>query len=132
MAIYPTSRGFTRPALIPGILLAIAMILGVVLETGGYALIVRYAASILALIMLVFAYQARSYWAYLPLAAIAVVWNPIWHVTLPDLAALVAYALTAIIGVAAGILTKVPEGGRTPSAAAAKRPGPGEGGGPSR
>lgn len=130
MAIYPTSKGFTRPALIPGILIALDMILGVVLETGGYALIVRYAATILALIMLVFAWQARAYWEYLPLAAIAVIWNPLWHIELPALAALLAYALTAIIAVVAGVITKVPEGGRTPSGSAARRPGPGEGGGP--
>lgn len=75
---------FRRTALLPGIIGAVALLAGVFVNTDdGYTLI-RYIAAIFALIVLVFAVKARA-WLWVPLlAAIAVIWNPVWPITLQD------------------------------------------------
>jgi hypothetical protein len=66
-----------RDALAPGMLGAIALLAGLALVDTDAFLVIRFAASILALIVIVFALQARHWWWALPLAAVAVLWNPI-------------------------------------------------------
>jgi hypothetical protein len=66
-----------RDALAPGLLGAAALLAGVALLGTGTFLVIRFAASILALITIVFALQARHWWWAPPLAAVAVLWNPV-------------------------------------------------------
>lgn len=67
---------FSRAALVPGILGAVALLSGLALIDNEWFIVIRFAAAILALILCVYAYQARTFWWLLPLAAIAVIWNP--------------------------------------------------------
>jgi hypothetical protein len=105
---YPT-RQFRRPALAPGILSAIVILAGLaLLGTSGFIWIL-YAVSILALIMCVFSWQAKHWWWLIPLAAIAVVWNPVFP--LPMAAQQVWIGIqyvAAIVFIVAGVLIKVP------------------------
>jgi hypothetical protein len=69
--------GVRRLALIPGVIAAIALLLGgTTLDEGPFE-VVRYIAAIFAAIVLVFAVQAKQWW-WLPLfAAIVVLWQPV-------------------------------------------------------
>jgi hypothetical protein len=77
MTSYPTPE-FRRTALAPGILGAIVLLAGLALldNAGGY-LLIRFAVSILALIMCVFSWQGKQWWWIIALLAIAVLWNPV-------------------------------------------------------
>ena len=69
---------FRRTALLPSIVAVIALLIGVALIGTGPFTVILYVVSIFALIVLVFAWQARA-WLWMPfLLAIAVVWNPVW------------------------------------------------------
>jgi hypothetical protein len=77
----PTAR---RMALAPGLLGAIVMLAGLaLLDNEGGFVIIRYGAAILAAIVGWFAIQGRAWWALPLLAAILVIWNPVfpflWH-----------------------------------------------------
>ncbi|MEO7122884.1 MAG: DUF6804 family protein [Lacisediminihabitans sp.] len=105
-ATYPTRT--RRTALAPAILAVIALLIGVaVIDDGGFV-IVRYVVSILALIVVVFAWQARQWWWIIGLVPIAVLWNPVLPIDLgqPDLWLGLQY-IAAIVFLAAGILIKV-------------------------
>jgi hypothetical protein len=73
-----------RMALAPGLLGAIVMLAGLaLLDNEGGFIIIRYAAAILAAIVGWFAIQGRAWWALPLLAAVLVIWNPVfpflWH-----------------------------------------------------
>jgi hypothetical protein len=75
-----------RPAILPGILGATGILLGLWLVGTEWVFAVRLAGSILSAIMLVFCIQARktSYIAFeILLAAIVVVWNPVFDLITP-------------------------------------------------
>ncbi|WP_253259376.1 DUF6804 family protein [Subtercola boreus] len=102
---YPT---FTRTALAPGLLAAVILLAAVAVIDSGWFTLFRYAIAILALIVSVFAYQAKQWWWIIGLVPIAVVWNPIVPL---DFVPPVWYALhlaAAIVFVAAGLLIKIP------------------------
>ena len=67
-----------RPTLLPAVLCATALVAGIfVLGSDGY-LIIRFAVSILALVVAVIATQNDKWpWA-LPAVAIAILWNPVY------------------------------------------------------
>lgn len=69
-----------RAAFLPGVLAAVALVVGLgLLGTSGFT-VIRYVVSILAIVMIVLALQAdgpRSRWWVVPLAVVAVVWNPV-------------------------------------------------------
>jgi hypothetical protein len=73
---YPDAP-YRRFALAPGILGAIALLAGTLLLTSDSFTIIRYVASILALIVGYFALRARHWWWTPVLAAIVVLWNPV-------------------------------------------------------
>jgi hypothetical protein len=105
-ATYPTPE-FRRTALAPGILGAIVLLAGVALISSDAYLVIRFAVSILALIVTVFAWQARQWW-WLPfLLAIAVVWNPVLIVPLDGDLWLGLHYVAAIVFIAVGILVKI-------------------------
>lgn len=104
-ASYPTTR--RRTALIPAIIAVIALLAGVGLIEGDGFTVIRYIVSIFALIVAVFAWQAGHWWWVIPLAGIAVLWNPVIPIDLgmPDLWLGLQY-VAALVFLAAGILVR--------------------------
>ena len=66
-----------RNALVPGLLGAVALLAGLALLGSAAFLVIEFVAAILALILIVYAVQVRQWWWVPPLAAIAVLWNPV-------------------------------------------------------
>lgn len=107
----PLPARLIRPVLLPSILGAVAVMAGLFLiGVGPDAYVpIRYVVSILALIVAVMAAQhGRWPWA-LPLAVIAVVWNPVFVVPLAGLAWSASHILAAAVFLATGLLLRVPE-----------------------
>ncbi|WP_423917597.1 DUF6804 family protein [Frigoribacterium sp. 2-23] len=104
----PTKPDFTRPALAPGLLGAVALVAGVALLDTGAFIIFRYVVSIFALIMIVFAFRARAWWAIVLLAAIAVLWNPVVVIPLDGQPWAALQFVAAFVFIVVGVLVKVP------------------------
>lgn len=103
----PQKAAFTRPALAPGLLGAIALIAGGALLDSSVFVLFRYVVAILALIVLVFAWRGRG-WGYLPfLAAIAVLWNPVWPIPLTGQLWQGLQFVAAAVFIAAAVRVKV-------------------------
>ena len=109
----PTAPEFTRPALAPGLLAAVALVAGSVLLDSSVFTAFRYGVSILALIVLVFVIRGRAWWAVPLLAAIAVLWNPVVVVPLEGQGWASLQFVAALVFVVAGVRTKVPTDGAT-------------------
>ncbi len=105
-ARYPTRT--RRTALVPSILAVIGLLIGVALIDGDGFTVIRYVVSILALIVAVFAWQARRWWWLIALVPIAVLWNPIFplDIGLPDVWLGLQY-VAALVFIATGIFIKV-------------------------
>jgi hypothetical protein len=105
---YPT-KSFRRTALAPGILAAIVLLAGLALFESSTFFWIKTVTAILAAIVAVYAYQAKQWW-WLPfLAAIVVLWNPIWQINLhQDKVWLVLQYVAAILFVVCGVLIKIP------------------------
>lgn len=114
---YP-NPSFARLALAPGLLAAIVLLAGVALIDSDWFTIFRYAISILAAIIGVFAFQAKQWWWLPPFAAIVVLWNPIVPLEFDLLVWQILHLAAAVVFVAAGLLIKVPQ---APDPAAARR-----------
>lgn len=97
-----------RAALAPGILGAIVLVGGLALIGGQWYLYVQYAVSILALILCVFAGQAKMWWWLAALIPIAVIWNPVWPIAFPDLALRLLHLAGAVAFIAVAVTVKVP------------------------
>lgn len=104
----PTVPEFTRPALAPGLLGAIALMVGLALLDVDAFTIVRFVVSILALIICVFAVQGKAWWWLIGLAPIAVLWNPIFVIELHGQGWVSLQFVAALIFIASGIFIKVP------------------------
>ena len=104
---YPTPQ-YRRTALAPAILATIVLLAGVALVDSDAYLFIQFAVAILALIVAVFAWQAKQWWWLLGLVPIAVVWNPIFPITIDGDLWLGLHYVAAIVFLAAGILIKVP------------------------
>ena len=105
---YPTRR--RRTAIIPAVLAAIVLLAGLALLESAAFLAIRFAVSILALIVAVFAWQARQWWWLIGLVPIAVLWNPIVPLDLGDDSLWSALQYVAVIVfLVAGILIRVDE-----------------------
>lgn len=98
---------FTRPALAPGILGAIALVVGLWLIDSDTYLFVRFAVCILTVIVAVFAWQAAQWWWLIGLVPIAVVWNPAWVLEFSGQAWVAIHYVAALVLLVAGILVKV-------------------------
>jgi hypothetical protein len=100
--------GTRRLALAPGIIAAIALLIGAIDVDAGWFEVIRYIAAIFAAIVAVFAFQAKQWW-WLPLfAAIAVAWNPVWVIDIPAPWWQGAQYVAALIFLVAGWLVRVP------------------------
>ena len=104
----PAEPTFTRPALAPGLLGAIALLAGLALLDVDSFVIIRYIVSILALIICVFVIQAKSWWWLLGLVPIVVMWNPIVVLELHGQGWVSAQFVAALLFIVIGVLTKVP------------------------
>ena len=104
----PAAPTFTRAALAPGLLGAIVLLAGLALLDGEGFIIIRYAVSILALIIAVFVIQAKSWWWLLGLVPIAVLWNPIVVIELHGQGWVSAQFIAALVFIVVGVVTKVP------------------------
>jgi hypothetical protein len=87
---------------------AIALLAGTALLDSDVFTVFRYVVSIFALIVLVFAYRGRLWWALPLLAAVAVLWNPVFVVPVqPELWQGLQFVAAALM-IAVGVLVKVP------------------------
>jgi hypothetical protein len=106
---YPT-KPFRRTALAPGILAAIVLLAGLALIEDAAAFYwIKIVVAVLGAIVVVFAWQARQWW-WLPfLAAIVVLWNPVWPINLhQDYIWVILQYVAAVVFIVAGVLIKVP------------------------
>ena len=103
---YPTPQ-FRRTALAPAILATIALLAGVGAIGSDLYLLVQFLVAILALIIAVFAWQARQWWWLIVLVPIAVLWNPVVPLALESDLRLGLHYVAAIVFLAAGILIRV-------------------------
>jgi hypothetical protein len=107
---YPTPAR-RRTALAPSIVAALSLIAAVLLIGSDGFTWIRYLASILALIVSVFAWQAGHWWWLIGLIPVAIAWNPIVPIDLsPPQFAIAAHYLAAGLFIAAGTLISVPNG----------------------
>ncbi|MET4050674.1 K+-sensing histidine kinase KdpD [Frigoribacterium sp. PvP054] len=117
----PTAPAFTRPALAPGLLASVALLAGTALLDSDVFTVFRYVVSIFALIVLVFAYRGRAWWALPLLAAVAVLWNPVFVVPVQAELWQGLQFVAAAVMIAVGVLVKVPTEGATTSRGAPAR-----------
>lgn len=100
--------GVRRLALAPGLIAALALLIGVTVLGDGPFVVVQYIVTIFAAIVAVFAWQAKQWW-WLPLfAVIAVMWNPIWPLPVAGELWQGAQYVAALVFLLAGWLIKVP------------------------
>ena len=105
---YPT-KAFRRTALAPGILGAIVLLAGLALFTSSTFFWIKTVTAILAAIVAVYAWQSKQWWWLPILAAIVVLWNPIWPIDLhQDKVWFILQYVAAIVFVVIGVLIKVP------------------------
>ncbi|MEO6309233.1 MAG: DUF6804 family protein [Leifsonia sp.] len=104
----PAEPTFSRSALAPGLLGAIALLAGLaLLDSDGY-IVIRYVVSILAVIICVFVIQAKSWWWLLGLGPIAILWNPVFVIELHGQGWVSAQFIAALVFIIVGVRTKVP------------------------
>ena len=99
---------FRRTALAPGLLAAVVLLVGVALIEGDAFLVIRFAVSILALIVGVFAFQARHWWWIPLMLAIAVAWNPVFPFGFSGPLWVGAQYVAILVFALAGVLIKAP------------------------
>ncbi len=98
-----------RLALAPALLLIVLlMIAAALIDTDTYQLF-RYGISVLAIIIGVFAWQARAWWWLPVMAAIAVLWNPLWPLELGQEALFGLHWAAAIATLFAGFAIRTPD-----------------------
>jgi len=111
----PTSRygekrdpGYRRLALAPGLIAALALLIGVTALDDGPFIVVRYVAAIFAAIVAVFAYQAKHWWWLPVFVAVAVLWQPVWPLPVEETLWQGLQYGAAIAFLVAGWLIRVP------------------------
>ncbi|UAJ80876.1 hypothetical protein IT072_07685 [Leifsonia sp. ZF2019] len=104
----PQQPTVNRAALAPGIIAAIVLLAGLALIGGAWYLYVQYAVAILALIMCVFAGQAKQWWWLVGLVPIAVVWNPVWPLAIEGTVLRALHVVASVFLVCAAVLIKIP------------------------
>jgi hypothetical protein len=101
---------YRRTAIIPAVIAVIALLIGVALVDSDGFTVIRFIVSIFALIVAVFAWQAKQWWWLIGLVPIAVLWNPVLPIEVAsgDLWLGLQY-VAALVFLAAGILIRVKE-----------------------
>jgi len=96
-----------RVALAPGFLGAIVLMAGLALVGSTHYGWIEYPVAILAAITGWFGIQAKRWWFVVGLAAIVVIWNPVFPLPLSDVAFQGLSIAGAATFIAAGVLIKV-------------------------
>lgn len=104
----PAEPTFSRSALAPGLLGAIALLAGLALLDSDGFIVIRYVVSILAIIICVFVIQAKSIWWLIGLVPIAILWNPVFVIELHGQGWVSAQFIAALVFIIVGVRTKVP------------------------
>lgn len=104
----PAEPTFTRSALAPGLLGAIALLAGLALLGSDGFLVIRFVVSILAVILSVFVIQSKAWWWLVGLVPIAIVWNPVVVIELHGQGWAAAQFVAALVFIVVGVRTKVP------------------------
>ena len=104
----PVDPPFMRSAFAPGLLGAIVLLAGLALLGVDSFIIIRYAVSILAFIICVFAVQAKAWWWLIALIPIAVLWNPVIVIELHGKGWVSAQFIAALLFIIIGVRIKVP------------------------
>jgi lipopolysaccharide export LptBFGC system permease protein LptF len=99
-----------RTAFVPSVLAAMALLVGTAFVGQDGFSVIRYVVAILALIVLVFAYQGKAWWAVVVLAAITVLWNPVAPFGFDGGGWFTAQVVAAAVFVVIGVQVKVPTG----------------------
>lgn len=108
MSSYPT-KSFRRTALAPGILGAIVLLAGLALLESSAFYWIKVVVAVLAAIVGVFAWQARKWWWLPPLAAVVVLWNPVWPINLhQEYIWVILQYVAVVLFIVCGVLIKVP------------------------
>ena len=110
MPYTPQPPAYNRAALAPGLIGALALLFG--LGIASWYVWVQYVVCVLALILCVFAGQARAWWWLLGLIPLALVFNPVLPLPIGDTLLRVLHVAGAVLFVCAGILIKIPADGR--------------------
>lgn len=105
----PAKQPVRRPAIAAGILGAIVLLAGTFLVGTDAFLYIRYAAAILALITIVLLVQVKRFAWIAPLAAIAVLWNPVVPFGFSGQFWVMAQYLAAAVFILTAVLVKVPD-----------------------
>lgn len=107
MTSYPTPE-FRRTALAPGLLAAIVLLAGLaLLDNSDAYLWIRFPVSILAVIVCIYAWQAKQLWWLIGLVPIVVLWNPVLVIELHGQFWVALQFVAALLFIAAGILIKI-------------------------
>ncbi len=99
---------YQRNALAPGVLVAIALVVGTLLIGSEWYETLRFVIAVLAVIVAWFAFQARHWWWIPVFLAIAVVWNPVMPFDLSGQPWLLAHLGAAVVALVAAVLIKAP------------------------
>lgn len=108
-----TSKKSTRPeysraALVPGLLGATSLMIGLPLLDSEWFTVILFITAIMALILCVYAIQAKAYLWLLGLAPMAIVWNPILPFDLDGQGWLFLQLFGALVFAFSAFLIKVP------------------------
>lgn len=102
-----TPSTYQRNALAPSLIAAATLFVAPALITGEWFTVVRFIVAVLAIISGWFAFQAGQWWWSVVLAAVAVLWNPIWPLPFEGPVWVGAQPVAAVVFLVAGALIKV-------------------------
>ena len=104
----PTPATYQRNALAPSLLAAAVLFVAPALLGSDWFLTVRFVATIFALIIGWFAFQAKHWWWIPVFLAIGVAWNPVLPFDFTGQAWALAHLAAALVSLVAAVLIKAP------------------------
>lgn len=104
---------YQRNALAPSLLAGLILLIGIAAIGGGAFLLFQFLITILALIVGWFAIQAKQWWWAPAFLAVAVLWNPVFPITLPEQWWVGVHYVALLLFVLAGLLIKTPRATRS-------------------
>lgn len=107
MTARATRTRYIRPGMLPAVLGAATLLATIGIIHTDFYLYVRYAVSILALIVIVIAIQHGKWWWGLPMAPLVVMWNPAWPFGLTEELWQVLVLLGSAVFIATGVMFRV-------------------------
>jgi hypothetical protein len=107
MATPPPDQSI-RPAFVPSLIAAAALLSGIPLLEADWYLLIRFIVAIMALIVAWFALQGGQWWWTIVFFAVAVVWNPVFPVPTVGPWWIAAHIGVAALFAVAGAAVRVP------------------------